>query len=172
VLSSHKACSWCLQSQCDGSSCSPPEEPLFYTQTNNAFCEEILPLVKNAKLDLPVDSSEPLSPEQFHFEDSHWGNQCGYPNDSSGQYAYIYDINNDNEFNQQHHPQPLYAEDWGSEWHWSSFNYEAAVPQPMHHPAKQESLQYSETGEGQDFSEGLMLEEDDDDTLYKDGLEQ
>ena len=78
---SHNTCSWCLQSHCDGSSCTPPEEPLFFTQTNNAFCDEILPLVKNAKLELPVDSNEPLSPEQFHFEDSYWGNQYGYPND-------------------------------------------------------------------------------------------
>jgi hypothetical protein len=54
------ACSWCLQSHCDGSNCTSPEEPLFFTQTNNAFCEEILPLVKNAKLELPVGSNEPL----------------------------------------------------------------------------------------------------------------
>ena len=40
------ACSWCLQSHCDGLNCIPPEEPLFFTQTNNDFCEEILPLVK------------------------------------------------------------------------------------------------------------------------------
>ncbi len=40
------SCSWCLQSHCDGSNCTPSEEPLFFTQTNNAFCEEILPQVK------------------------------------------------------------------------------------------------------------------------------
>jgi hypothetical protein len=51
------ACSWCLQSHCDGSNCTPPEEPLFFTQTNDAFCDEILPLVKNAKLELPVGST-------------------------------------------------------------------------------------------------------------------
>ena len=54
---SANTCSWCLQTQCNGTDCAPPEEPLFFTQTNNAFCEEILPLVKNAKLELPVGSS-------------------------------------------------------------------------------------------------------------------
>ena len=106
---SHNTCSWCLQSHCGGSSCTPPEEPLFFTQTNNAFCDEILPSVKNAKLELPVDSNEPLSPEQFHFEDSYWGNQYGYPNDLTEQYAYIYDVNNDNDVNQQHYPQQQWA---------------------------------------------------------------
>jgi hypothetical protein len=44
--------------------------------------------------------------------------------------------------------------------------------QPFHHSAKLESLQNSEAGEGEDTREGLMLEEDDDDTIYNDGLEQ
>jgi len=169
---SHNTCSWCLQSHCDGSSCTPPEEPLFFTQTNNAFCDEILPLVKNAKLELPVDSNEPLSPEQFHFEDSYWGNQYGYPNDSTEQYAYIYDVNNDNNVNQQYYPQQQYAEDWGSDWHWPSFNYEVANHQPSHHAVKQESLQRNEDDGSEDTREGLMLEEDDQDTIYNDGLEQ
>ncbi len=95
-----------------------------------------------------------------------------YPNDPSEQYAYIYDVNNDNDFNQQHYPQQQYAEDCGSDWHWPSFNYEAANPQPFHHAFKQESLQNSETGEGEDTREGLMLEEDDEDIIYNDGLEQ
>jgi hypothetical protein len=82
------ACSWCLQFHCDGSNCTPPEEPLFFTQTYNAFCEETLPLVKNAKLELPVGSNEPLSPQ--------------YTNEQS---TYIFDINNDNDYNQYHYPQ-------------------------------------------------------------------
>jgi hypothetical protein len=129
-------------------------------------------LVKNAKLELPVDSNEPLSPEQFHFEDSYWGNQYGYPNDSTGQYAYIYDVNNDNNVNQQYYPQQQYAEDWGSDWHWPSFNYEVANHQPSHHAVKQESLQTNEDDGSEDNREGLMLEEDDQDTIYNDGLEQ
>ncbi len=72
---SSDTCSWCLQSQCNGSNCAAPEESLFFTQTNYAFCEEILPLVKNAKRELPMDSNEPLSPQQFHFQDSYWGRQ-------------------------------------------------------------------------------------------------
>jgi hypothetical protein len=48
---------------------------MFYTQTNNAFCEEILPLVTNAKLEFAIDSGEPASPQQFHFQDSHWGSR-------------------------------------------------------------------------------------------------
>ena len=73
----------------------PPEEPLFFTQTNNAFCEEILPLVKNAKLELPVGSNEPLSPQHFHFQDSYWGDDHSYPyahQYTNEQNAYIYDI--------------------------------------------------------------------------------
>jgi hypothetical protein len=131
-----------------------------------------LPLVKNSKLELPVDSCEPLSSEQFHFEDSHWGNQYVYPNDPSEQYAYIYDVNNDNDFNQQHYPQQHYAEDWGSDWHWPSFNCEATNSQPFHHVAKQEPPHNNESGEGEDTREGLMLEEDDDDIINNDGLEQ
>jgi hypothetical protein len=32
-------------------------------------------LVKNAKLELPLDSADPLILYQFHFEDSGWGQQ-------------------------------------------------------------------------------------------------
>ncbi len=165
---SHDTCSWCLQSQCDGSSCSPPEEPLFYTQTNNVFCENILPLVKNAKLELPVDSSEPLSPEQFNFEDSYWGNQYSYPNDhghcypndqqyANEQYANIYDVNNEHYVQQQQ-----CVGDWGSEWQWPSSNYETGAAQE----SQQESSQHNEAEEREDSREGLMLEEDDDSIHY------
>ena len=72
---SSNTCSWCLSNTCDGVHCYPPEDHVFFTETNNIFCEEILPLVKNAKLELPLDSADPLIPQQFHFEDSGWGQQ-------------------------------------------------------------------------------------------------
>ncbi len=31
--------------------------------------------MKNAKLELPLDSADPLIPYQFHYEDSGWGQQ-------------------------------------------------------------------------------------------------
>jgi hypothetical protein len=68
-------CSWCLSKTCDGVHCHPPDEQIFFKETNNIFCEEILPLVKNAKLELPLDSADPLIPQHFHFEDSGWGQQ-------------------------------------------------------------------------------------------------
>jgi hypothetical protein len=102
--------SWCLQSQCDGSSCSPPEEPLFFKQINNAICDEILPLlIKNAKLESPVGSSKPLSPQEFNFQESYWGEQdCSYPyahQYSNEHSTYIYDVDNDDRFN-QYYKQP------------------------------------------------------------------
>ncbi len=77
------------------------QKNLFYTQTNNAFCDEILPLVKNAKLEFPIDSGDPANPQQYHFQDSHWGEEQEYP--YAHQYAsehntYIYDANNDDEY--------------------------------------------------------------------------
>ncbi len=74
---SPNTCSWCLSASCNGGNCYPPDGPVFFTETNNIFCEEILPLVKNAKLELPLDSADPLIPYQFHFEDSGWGQQWG-----------------------------------------------------------------------------------------------
>ena len=74
---SPNTCSWCLSVTCDGGNCYPPDDPVFFTETNNIFCEEILPLVKNAKLELPLDSADPLIPYQFHFEDTGWGQQWG-----------------------------------------------------------------------------------------------
>jgi hypothetical protein len=74
-VSSPHTCSWCLSTSCDGTQCYPPDDPAYFTETNNIFCEEILPLVKNAKLELPLDSADPLITYQFHFEDSGWGQQ-------------------------------------------------------------------------------------------------
>ncbi len=72
---STNTCSWCLSASCNGGNCYLPDDPVFFTETNNIFCEEILPLVKNAKLELPIDSADPLFPYQFHFENSGWGQQ-------------------------------------------------------------------------------------------------
>jgi hypothetical protein len=72
---STNTCSWCLSSSCNGGNCYPPDDPVLFTETNNIFCEEILPLVQNAKLELPIDSADPLIPYQFHFENSGWGQQ-------------------------------------------------------------------------------------------------
>ena len=74
---SPNTCSWCLSVSCNGGNCYPPDDPVFFTETNNIFCEEILPLVKNAKRELPLDSADPLIPYQFHFEDTGWGQQWG-----------------------------------------------------------------------------------------------
>ena len=158
------SCSWCLQSHCDGRNCTPPEEPLFFTQTNNAFCEEILPLVKNAKLELPVGSNEPLSPQQFHFQDSYWGDDHSYPyahQYSEDQNTYIYDVNNDHGYNQYHYPQ----EYKGDAVH-PSYNYEGGV----HDQALQNNEDYR--GEEEETNEGLLCEEDETDTVFDDGLEQ
>ena len=151
-------------SHCDGSNCTPPEKPLFFTQTNNAFCEEILPLVKNAKLELPVGSNEPLSPQQFHFQDSYWGDDHSYPyahQYTNEQSTYIYDINNDNDYNQYHYPQQYKGDE-----EYSSYNYEGGI---------HESSQYNNednSGEHEETNEGLLCEEDETDTLFDDGLEQ
>jgi hypothetical protein len=72
---STNTCSWCLSVSCNGGNCYPPDDPVFFTETNNIFCEEILPLVQNAKLELPIDSADPLILYQFHFENSGWGHQ-------------------------------------------------------------------------------------------------
>jgi hypothetical protein len=159
---SPNACSWCLQSHCDGRNCTPPEEPLFFTQTNNAFCEEILPLVKNAKLELPVGSNEPLSPQQFHFQDSYWGDDHSYPYDQyADESAYIYDINYDNEYNQYHYPQ-----EYKGDGEYPSYNYEG--------DSRESSIQNKEdvSGEYEETNEGLLCEEDETDTVFDDGLEQ
>ena len=54
-------------------------------------------------MELPVGSSDPLSPQHFHFQESYWGDDYSYP--YAHQYAnsehdsYIYDVNNDYEYN-------------------------------------------------------------------------
>jgi hypothetical protein len=77
-----------------------------------------------------MDSNEPLSPQQFHFQDSYWGNDQGYDqeytysHDSNGQLAYIYDVNNDNDHVQYHYPQKDYDE-------YSAYHYESKLSDPI-----------------------------------------
>ncbi len=103
----------------------------------------------------------------------YWGNQHSYLNDheycypndqqyASDQYAYIYDVNN------EHYAQQQYVGDCGGEWQWPSYNYETVAAQASQH----EPSQHNEAEEGEDTREGLMLEEDDDSTVYNDGLTQ
>ncbi len=158
------ACSWCLQSHCYSSNCTPPEEPLFSTQTNKAFCEEILPLVNNAKLELPVGSNEPLNPQHFHFQDSYWGGDHSYP--YAHQYAneqktYTYDINNNHEYNQYHHAQQYKSDD-----EYSDYNYEGAPHESSQYNIEDSTVEQVET------NEGLLCEENDACTLCNDGLKE
>jgi hypothetical protein len=75
VFSPH-TCSWCLSSECNGTHCYPPDDPVYFTETNNIFCEEILPTSgEECQLELPLDSADPLISYQFHYEDSGWGQQ-------------------------------------------------------------------------------------------------
>ena len=166
---SANTCSWCLQTQCNGTDCTPPEDPMFFTQTNNAFCEEILPLVKNAKLELPVGSSDPLSPQHFHFQESYWGeDDYSYPYAhqyaSGEQDSYIYDINNDYEYNQYHYPPQNYDEGW------DSYNYEEESPAATYTPAVMN--QGEEPDEDYNTREGLLCEEDAEVSFFSDNLQQ
>ena len=162
-------CSWCLQTQCNGTNCNPPEEPMFFTQTNNAFCEEILPLVKNAKLELPVGSSDPLSPQHFHFQESYWGeDDYSYP--YAHQYnnnehdSYIYDVNNDYEYNQYHYPPQNHDEGW------DNYNYEEEAHSAGYtSPDKNQS---DESDVDHNTREGLLCEEDAEVSFFGDDLKQ
>jgi hypothetical protein len=135
-----------------------------------------LPLVKNAKLELPVDSNdEPLSPQHFHFQDSYWGTTTAIlmligMDDHSYPYAhqytneqstYIYDINNDHDYNQYHYPQQYKGDE-----KYSSYNYEGGVHEFSQYDKENNSIEQAETGES------LLCEEDETGTLFDDGLEQ
>jgi hypothetical protein len=142
---------------------------MFFTQTNNAFCEEILPLVKNAKLELPVGSSDPLSPQHFHFQESYWGeDDYSYP--YAHQYtnnehdSYIYDVNNDYEYNQYHYPPPNYDEGW------DNYNYEEEAHSAEYTPL--DKNQSDEPDEDYNTREGLLCEEDVEVSFFGDDLKQ
>ena len=120
-------------------------------------------MVKNAKLELPVDSCDPASPQQFNFQESHWGEEDhGYP--YAHQYTnerntYIYDVNNDDWYNQYHYPQQKL------EGYWPSYNYEA----DLQTSSQSESSQY----EGHESNaEDSLIEEDEDEIVHDDGFSQ
>ncbi len=100
----------------------------------------------------------------FHFQDSYWGDDHSYPyahQYTNEQSAYIYDINNDNEYNQYH-----YAQQYKGDEEYSSYNYEKEVHGSSQHDNENNSSEHEET------NEGLLCEEDETDTLFDDGLEQ
>jgi hypothetical protein len=66
-------CSWCLQPNCNTTTCYPPEDPEFYTETTHLFQSTLLPYVQNAKLGLAVDNAAPLMPQHLAFEGADWG---------------------------------------------------------------------------------------------------
>jgi hypothetical protein len=159
-----------LRTPCNGTDCAPPEEPLFFTQTNDAFCDEILPLVKNAKLELPVGSSDPLNPQHFHFQESYWGeDDYSYP--YAHQYAnnehdsYIYDVNNDYEYNQYHYPPQNYDEGW------EIYNYYEEKARLAEYTPSDKN-QSNEPDEDHNTREGLLCEEDDEESFFGDDLKQ
>jgi hypothetical protein len=121
-------------------------------------------------LEFPIDSGDPASPQQYHFQDSHWGEEQEYP--YAHQYAgehntYIYDVNNDNEYNQYHYPEKSYFdESWESEWdNYPLYNYGSQTHEDTQEPPK---------GAEDDSSKGagLLLEEDEDGTIHSDGYDQ
>jgi hypothetical protein len=66
-------CSWCLQSNCTTTTCYPPEDPEFYTETTHLFQSTLLPYVQSAKLGLAVDNAAPLMPQHLAFDGADWG---------------------------------------------------------------------------------------------------
>ena len=66
-------CSWCLQTNCTTTTCYPPDDPEFYTETTHLFQSTLLPYVQNAKLGLAVDNAAPLMPQHFAFDGADWG---------------------------------------------------------------------------------------------------
>ncbi len=65
-------CSWCLQANCTTTTCYPPEDPEFYTETTHLFQSTLLPYVQNAKLGLAVDNAAPLMPQHLAFDGADW----------------------------------------------------------------------------------------------------
>ena len=125
-------------------------------------------MVKNAKLELPVGSSDPLSPQHFHFQESYWGDDHSYP--YAHQYAnsehdsYIYDFNNDYEYNHYHYPPQNYDDGW------DSYNYEEEAHSAAYVPADRN--QSNEPDEDYNTSEGLLCEEDTEVSFFSDDLNQ
>jgi hypothetical protein len=142
---------------------------MFFTQTNNAFCEEILPLVKNAKLELPVGSSDPLNPQHFHFQESYWGeDDYSYPyahQYTNNEYdSHIYDVNNNYEYDQYHYPPQNYDEGW------ENYNYEEESHLAGYTPP--DKNQSDEPDDDYNTREGLLCEEDAEVSFFGDDLKQ
>ena len=66
-------CSWCLQTNCTTTTCYPPDDPEFYSETTHLFQTTLLPFVQNAKLGLAVDNAAPLMPQHLAFDGADWG---------------------------------------------------------------------------------------------------
>ncbi len=77
------------------------------------------------------------------------------------QSTYIYDINNDNDYNQYHYPQQYKGDE-----EYSSYNYEGGIHESSQYNNEDNSAEHGET------YEGLLCEEDETATLFDDGLEQ
>jgi hypothetical protein len=76
-------------------------------------------------------------------------------------------VNNDNEYNQYHYPEKsYYDESWVSEWdNYPLYNYGSQTHEDTHEPPK--------GAEDDSFKgEGLLLEEDEDETIHSDGYDQ
>jgi hypothetical protein len=66
-------CSWCLQTNCTTTTCYPPNDPKFYSETTHLFQTTLLPFVQNAKLGLAVDNAAPLMPQHLASDGADWG---------------------------------------------------------------------------------------------------
>jgi hypothetical protein len=82
-------------------------------------------------------------------------------------HTYIYDINNDNEYNQYHYPEKNYFdESWEGEWdNYPLYNYGT---QPQEYTLEPPKGAEDDSSKG----EGLLLEEDKDGTIHSDGYDQ
>jgi hypothetical protein len=113
---------------------------------------------------LPLVKNEPLSPQHFNFQDKYWGDDHSYPyahQYTNEQSTYIYDINNDNDYNQYQYPQQYKGDE-----EYSTDNYEGGIQESSQCNNEDNSTEHDET------QEGLLCEEDETDTLFNDGLEQ
>ncbi len=96
-----------------------------------------------------------LDPQQHNLSSAHnVHNQ--YSNERS---TYIYDVNNDDWYNQYHYPQQKL------EGYWPSYNYEA----DLQSSSQQEPSQYEEYETNKEDS---VIEEDEDGVVHDDGFAQ
>ncbi len=80
-----------------------------------------------------------------------------YAHQYSNEYGtYIYDVNNDSEYNEYHYPKQK------NDYEWPQYHYGTDIQAPS-------QSEYENEGE---TNESLMLEEDDDNVVYDDGFDQ